>query len=216
MSTAEPPDGPGPPEPVPVPDSPPVTDAADLADATDAPPSGATEPTAATGATWSAATSGVIAPPAVPAPPEPWTAPAPPPKRRLTWLWILIGVLVLIAALVVVAVVLFLRTINGPIDATSDVLAQIKAGHYAEARRLSCSADRDRFNDRQYARLLGDIVAERGAVTSYDVNYGKVDGDRAEVRYDIEFRRDGHERYGAVAVKEGGNWRPCLFTRPDG
>ncbi len=206
MSTPEPPDGSGPPGPVPVPDAPSPPDVPGP-DATDALPPGAT---------WSAATSGVIAPPAAPAPPVPWTAPTPPPKRKLTWLWILIGVLLLIAALVVVAVVLFLRTLSGPIDATNEVLAQIKAGNYADARRLSCSADRELYDEAKYTRLFTDIVSDKGAVESYDVNFSNVDGNRAEVRYDIEFSRDGHERYEAVAVREQGDWRACLFARPRG
>ena len=249
MSTAEPPDEPGPPAAPPAPEPPP---------AEPGPPPAAAEPTDAvpevtdTGATWSAATG--TAPPVPPhpdpapsapataawpaagSPPPPgdtivpttdgWSAPPPPPKRRLTWLWVLLGVLGVIAALVVVAVVLFVRTLAGPIDATNKVLAQIKAGqaatverdaarHYQRAYALSCSKDRDVYTEEQYRQVFEATKLARGPLTDYDVNYSSVHGDSADVRYDLDFGRAGQERYEAVARKERGTWRVCLLTSGD-
>jgi hypothetical protein len=215
VSTAEPPDEPersspgssGPPPDTPEADAP----------SADAPPS------------WSAATSGA-APPVPPAPtvtaPDTWVAPAPPKKRKLAWLWVLLGVLVLIAALVVVGVVLFVRGLAGPMDATDQVLEQVKAAstastpdaasrHYETAYRLSCSEDRDRYTIEQYTQVFVNTKDARGAIKSYDVNYADVDGDTAEVRYDLEFADGTSDRYRAAAHKEHGDWRACLFpARP--
>jgi hypothetical protein len=164
------------------------------------------------GATWSAATSGTAPAPAPPVTsPDTWIAPAPPNKRKLTWLWILLGVLVLIAALVVVAVVLFVRTLAGPIDATNDVLAQVKVENYEKAYRLSCSEDRELYTLEQYTQVFVNTKDARGALESYDVNYSSVDGDTAEVRYDLEFADGTTDRFEAQAHKENGDWRVCLF-----
>lgn len=220
MSAAEPPDESGPPGPVPTPtpagapvaDTPPPADDPLPADAT---PTDATPAAPASGATWSAATSGTAPAPPPPAPtgtaPDTWIAPAREPKRKLTWLWVLLGVLGLIAALVVVAVVLFVRTLAGPIDATNAVLAQIKAENYAAAYRLSCSADRELYTLDQYEQVFLNTKDAEGAIESYDVNYSSVDGNEAEVRYDLEFSGGTQDRYESSARKENGTWRACLF-----
>lgn len=203
MSTAEPPDDSGPPLP-PV-DAPPT----DAIPPVDPAPTDATLAASAPGPTWSAATTGAVA--STVTAPDPWVPPAPPPKRKLTWLWILIGVLVLIATLVVVAVVLSVRTLAGPIDSTNAVLAQIKAENYAAAYRLSCAADRERYTLDQYEQVFLNTVDAEGALVSYDVNYSSVDGSDAEVRYDVEFAGGTTDRHEAEAHKVNGKWRTCLF-----
>ena len=213
MSTAEPPDIPEPSNPAPTPSGPP----ADALPPADAPPSAEAQSDAlpeatAAGATWSAADSATApAPAATVTEPDTWIAPTPPPKRKLTWLWVLLGVLVLIATLVVVAVVLFVRTLAGPIDATNEVLAQIKVENYEEAYRLSCSADRELYTLEQYSQVFVNTKDARGAIESYDVNYSSVDGNTAEVRYDLEFADGTTDRFEAEAHKESGDWRVCLF-----
>jgi hypothetical protein len=64
----------------------------------------------------------------------------------------------------------------------------------------------------QYAQAFRDTVAQRGAVESYDVNFSSVDGNQAEVRYDIEFSGGDTLRLHAKAHKEDGAWRVCLFS----
>jgi hypothetical protein len=214
VSTAEPPDESGPPSPLAPPaDALPVDTTPTDAISTDATPADAA-PAAEVGATWSAATSGVLPPPAPPIAPtaaETWSPPATTPKRKLTWLWILLGALVLIAALVVVAVVLFVRTLAGPIDATNDALAQIKAENYPAAYALACSKDRDQFTVDQYGQAFTDTVTERGAIKEYDVNYSSVDGSSAQVRYDIRFANGDTLRLEAEVHKEDGTWKACLL-----
>ena len=125
----------------------------------------------------------------------------------------LLGALVLIAALVVVAVVLFIRTLSGPIDATNDVLARIKAERYEAAYALACSKDRDQFTVDQYGQAFRDTVTERGAIEEYDVDYSSVDGSTAEVRYDITFANGDTLRLEAEVRKEDGTWKACLLQR---
>lgn len=145
--------------------------------------------------------------------PVPTTAPPPRKRRRLTWLWILLGVFVLAAVGVAIAVTLFIRSVTGPIDATNEVLATIKAGDYPAAFRLSCSKERIDLNQEQYVRTFDTTVEEHGKITDYDVNYSSVHGNRAEVRYDIAFEDGKTLRLEAVAVKEGGEWRACLLAK---
>jgi hypothetical protein len=214
---SEPPTEPEPPTPGAIPTDAPAADAPPAADAlpADALPTDATRGDATPGATWSAATSGTVLPPqpVTPAVVDTWTPPPTKPKRKLTWLWVLLGALVLIATLVVVAVVLFIRTISGPIDATNDVLAQIKAQRYEAAYALACSKDRDQFTVDQYGQAFRDTVTERGAITEYDVDYSSVDGSTAEVRYDITFANGDTLRLETEVRKENGTWKACLLQR---
>jgi hypothetical protein len=176
--------------------------------ATPPPASPAPDAAAAAGGGWGL-------PPLAPSTPDAgtWaTAPAPA-KRKLTWLWILLGTLGLIAVLVVVAVVLFVRSLTGPIDATNKALHEIKAKHYAVAYARSCAADRRKFSESEYEQIFADTVSERGAIKSYDVNYSNVHGSTATVRYDIDFTRSGSLRFEATARKESGKWKPCLLTK---
>jgi len=133
-------------------------------------------------------------------------------RRRLTWLWIALGVFAVAGVGVVIAVTLFIRTVSGPIDATNEVLAEIKAGDYPAAFRLSCSDERIRLNQEQYIRTFEATIEEHGAITAYNVNYSSVHGNRADVRFDIEFEDGESMRLEARAVKEGGRWRSCILT----
>ena len=224
MSTAEPPDEPSPTDQVPAPPAPrdaPVEPAVDVPAGApvDAPIEPTTEVPAST-ATWSALTTpGAVPPPApdlMPAPSDAWSAPAPAPKRKLTWLWVLLGVLGLIAVLVVVAVVLFVRTLAGPIDATNQVLAPIKSENYPAAYRLACSENRTDYDESAYAQVFIDTTDQRGKITGYDVNYSSVHGSTADVRYDISFKGGSTLRLEARAVKENGKWRACLLPNKPG
>ncbi len=168
--------------------------------------------------TWSALTTGAVAPPPpsdlLPGAPGAWIADPPKPKRKLTWLWVLLGVLGIITALVVVAVVLFVRTLTGPIDAANRALVQIKAHHYPAAYRLACSEDRRNYSEKQYEQAFIDATTQQGQIKSYDVNYASINGAKAEVRFNIEFVGSGTVRYEASAQKENGHWRVCLLA-PD-
>lgn len=219
MSTAEPPDESRPPDPAPTPATPPEA----TVDDPPAPPVVPTvpepeTPAPAPGDTWSALTAAAATTPpppsdVIPAVPEAWSAPAPKAKRKLTWLWVLMGVLGLIAALVVVAVVLWVRMLAGPIDATNKVLAQVKAEDYATAYRVGCSQNREDYTEAQYAQVFIDTTTQRGVITSYDANYSSVHGSNADVRYNIDFKGGSSLRLEARAVKEAGRWRACLLPK---
>jgi len=89
-------------------------------------------------------------------------------KRRLTWLWILIPVLVVLVASTAVVGVYGVRLALEPIDETNEFLADISAGRYDEAYEDMCAA----------ARFAGDnplgrqeqLDNEVGPITSWDIN----------------------------------------------
>ncbi len=123
----------------------------------------------------------------------------------------LLGVLGLVAALVVVAVVLFVRSLAGPIDGTNKILAQIKDADYPAAYRLACSDNRTDYTEGEYAQVFIDTTERRGKITDYDVNYSSVHGSTASVRYNIDFKGGDSLRFDATTHKERGKWRACLL-----
>jgi hypothetical protein len=101
---------------------------------------------------------------------------APVKKRRLTWLWILIPVLVILVTSTVVVGVYAVRLAVEPIDATNEYLADLSAGRYGAASENLC----------RFALVGGTNALERqqqrdnelGRITAWDI-----DG--------IEFPNDG-------------------------
>jgi hypothetical protein len=122
-------------------------------------------------------------------------------------------VLAVVAAAVVVGVILFIRSISGPIDATNELLRAVQARDYGTAYELSCSEVRERYTLEQFTRALESTFAQRGSLTDFDVNYSTVDGSEATVRFDVEFERGPDRRFEAEVLEEDGEWRPCLFGR---
>ncbi len=104
------------------------------------------------------------APPAFGAPPPPdlpgavapgggWQPPAPPvKKRRLTWLWILIPVLLVFATSVVLIAVFAVRAIVGPIEATDDYFSALRDERYATAYDLRCTSYQAQISEADFAR----------------------------------------------------------------
>jgi hypothetical protein len=115
-------------------------------------------------------------PPGAPVPPQAaasgWQQPVgpAPKKRRLTWLWILIPVLIVLLGSTAVVGVYAARLAIEPIDASNEYLADLKAGRYDEAYRQLCTPARFAqtnvmFRDRQLA-----LEDARGPITSYDIS----------------------------------------------
>lgn len=145
--------------------------------------------------------------------PGPWGRPPEPRKRRWGWLAALLALLLLVAIGVGVAVAVFLGRLQGPIDATNEVLSAVRRGDYSTAYRRSCSVTRSQFSPDQFAASLTATADARGAMLKYDVDYAALHGSRATVRYDITWARSGTQRFESAVLHEDGRWRPCLLER---
>ncbi len=138
-----------PPVPAPVPTPPPVA----------APPWGTPPPT------WGA-------PPGGPTPPgtaggwQPPSGPVPK-RRRLTWLWILIPVLLVLVASTVVVGVFATRLAIEPVDASNEYLAKLKAGRFDAAYASLCAPAR--LGETDVAALERRRADDLGRITSYDI-----------------------------------------------
>lgn len=151
---------------------------------------------------------GAPPPPTVPgaAPAGAGWEPPPPPvkKRRLTWLWILIPVLLVFAASVVVIAVFAVRAIVGPIEATDDYFDALRDQRYAAAYDLRCAAFQAQISEPDFEAR----ERQNGPVRDFDIDgfdrqddSATTDGTvtRAGIKYDVSVRLE----------KEGDDWKVC-------
>jgi hypothetical protein len=158
------------------------------------------------------------APPSFGAPPPPnvpggvppnagWEPPAPPvKKRKLTWLWILIPVLLVFAASVVLIAVFAVRAIVGPIETTDNYFSALRDERYSEAYDLRCASFQAQIGEAQFALR----EQTNGPVRTFDINgferhnnSATTDGEvtRGGIRYQVTVRLE----------KEDGDWKICTI-----
>lgn len=165
------------------------------------------------------------APPPPPAPPTPasyttpppptgpgappagsgWEPPPPPvKKRRLTWLWILIPVLLVFVTSVVLIVVFAVRAIVGPIETTDDYFTALRDQNYSEAYDLRCAAFKAQISEPDFAQR----EQANGPVRSFDINGFDRNDDSATTEGDVT--RAGVNYHVTVRLeKEDGDWKIC-------
>lgn len=164
------------------------------------------------------------APPPPPAPPTPasyttppptgpgappagsgWEPPPPPvKKRRLTWLWILIPVLLVFFTSVVLIVVFAVRAIVGPIETTDDYFTALRDQNYSEAYDLRCAAFKAQISEPDFAQR----EQANGPVRSFDINGFDRNDDSATTEGDVT--RAGVNYHVTVRLeKEDGDWKIC-------
>jgi hypothetical protein len=168
---------------------------------------------------WGTPPPGGVAPPTAPGagwvPPGPGAGP-PPKKRRLTWLWFLIPTLVVFVAAFVVIIVFAVKLVGGPIEATNDYYADVKAARYASAYDHLCSSQRVNYTRRQFADLLSRDAQSKGRVEEYDFHDSELnsddDGDTvfSDATVKGTVRRSGTDYETRVRLrKEDGDWKVC-------
>jgi hypothetical protein len=141
-------------------------------------------------------------------------------KRRLTWLWILIPVLLVFVASFVVIVVFAVKLIGGPIEATNDYYADLKAERYAESYDHLCASLQDEYTQDQFVNLLQGQTRAKGRVEDYDFHESDLNSnddtddeifsdstvtgtvDRGNATYDTRVR----------LRKEDGDWKVCAVS----
>lgn len=147
-----------------------------------------------------------------------WGPPAdpgtPPQKRRLTWLWFLIPVLVVFVAASTVAVVFGARLYSGPIDATNKYYADIRASRYDDAYHQLCAA-------RRFESTLTTFEStqqrenDARPIDSYDfigLDFPKDDTSPIDLITTGTVTRNGFEHDTRVGlVREDDEWRVCTI-----
>lgn len=128
-------------------------------------------------------------------------------KHKLTWLWVLIGVLLVLVAGVVVAVVLAVDLFSKPVDATNEYYANIRAGRYRAAYSQVCTPTQASLGFPGFLREQRNRNRLDGRLRSYQFFIGTVNGDdgRAIGQEHRNFDRDVEVHLD----KEGDTWKVC-------
>jgi hypothetical protein len=164
-------------------------------------------------------------PPAAPGPPAAtpgWGQPggASPRKRRLTWLWFLIPLLVVLVAATVVSGIFGVKLFTEPVDATNDFYADLSSGRYEEAYARLCSPAQRAFSESQFVQSQQREERAQGRISSYDfddIELGDDNGfndDVIDATVKGTIVREGRSFDVVVGLRhEDGDWRVCATSR---
>jgi hypothetical protein len=157
------------------------------------------------------ASFGTPPPPTVPgAPPAAsgWEPPAPAvKKRRLTWLWILIPVLLVFVTSVVLIAVFAIRAIVGPIETTDDYFTALRDQNYSKAYDLRCAAFKAQISEPDFAQR----EQANGSVSDFNINDFQRQNDTTTTEGDVT--RSGVSYHVTVRLeKEDGDWKVCEIS----
>jgi flagellar basal body-associated protein FliL len=161
-------------------------------------------------------------PPAAPGPPAGtpgWSDPGgpPPKKRRLTWLWLLIPLMLVFVAATVVVVVFGVKLFTEPVDATNDFYADLSAARYEEAYAQLCTPAQRAFSEAQFVQNQERTEQTQGRISRYNfdnVEFSNTDDDFESDVIDATVKgtitREGREFDVVVGLQhEDGEWRVC-------
>lgn len=141
-----------------------------------------------------------------------WTqvgaAPAPK-KRRLTWLWILIPVLLVFIGATAVAITFGVKILVGPVDATNEYYAGLHDQNYSAAYEHLCAPLQDRYTESQFVDLQHGDEQSYGQVTSYSFDNSDIRNSRAYTTGTVSRSSSRTRRYEVTLVKEDGDWKVC-------
>jgi hypothetical protein len=168
---------------------------------------------------------GTPPPPAAPGPPAGtpgWGQPggAPPKKRRLTWLWLLIPLMAVLVAATVVAGIFGVKLFTAPVDATNGYYADLSAGRYDQAYARLCSPAQRAFSESRFVQSQERDERAQGRISSYDFDDVELGDDNdfdtgyidATVKGTVV--RDGRSTDVIVGLRhEDGDWHVCATAR---
>jgi hypothetical protein len=141
---------------------------------------------------------------------QPWTPPAPAPRRKL-WPWLLgggLGMLVILGgcALVITGVVI---SITEPIGAANEYLSDVRDGRTAEAYDQLCGELRRTLTFEGYLLEQRERQEQAGELVSFDAYGSATESGRGAI-VDITIRTTRLEtEVEAHMVEEDGDWRWC-------
>ncbi|MGZ6964849.1 MAG: Rv0361 family membrane protein [Acidimicrobiia bacterium] len=154
-------------------------------------------------------------PPGMPPPAGPgggWAPQGPvvaPKKRRLTWLWFLIPILVVFLAAASVAVVFGVKLFTGPVDATNDYYAELKVGNYARAYTHLCSDLQVRYTVSEFDQLQRNDARTLGRIRAYKFDTSNFENGDVFVRGTVIRSPFNQHRIEVRLVREDSDWKVC-------
>jgi hypothetical protein len=164
-------------------------------------------------------------PPAAPVPPGPgagWNEPParPPKKRRLTWLWLLIPLMLVLVASTVVVIVFAVKLFTEPIDATNSFYADLRDARYEAAYAKLCDPAQRAFSEADFVADQERVESDQGRITDFDFDDVQI-GDDDDFRSDVidatvegEIVRGGQRYEVTVGLqRDDGEWKVCASTR---
>jgi hypothetical protein len=141
-----------------------------------------------------------------------WTPGPVPRKRRLTWLWILIPVLLVFVASTVVVIVFVTKLVTAPIQTTNDYYADLRDGRYTAAYGELCSLRREEVT-------LDDFTSQQRSqprVQSFDFDNIDFSSNRSDVDVVVKgtVTRNGFDRDTHVGLwREDDHWKVCTISQ---
>ncbi|MGZ4802534.1 MAG: Rv0361 family membrane protein [Acidimicrobiia bacterium] len=154
-------------------------------------------------------------PPGMPPPAGPgggWAPQGPvvaPKKRRLTWLWFLIPILVVFLAAATVAIVFGVKLFTGPVDATNDYYAELKVGNYARAYTHLCSDLQVRYTVSEFDQLQRNDARTLGRIRAYKFDTSNFENGDVFVRGTVIRSPFNQHRIEVRLVREDSDWKVC-------
>jgi hypothetical protein len=129
-------------------------------------------------------------------------------RRKLTWLWVLLGVFAFLAITAIVAIVAFVNAVQPPVDAMNRFLAAVDRGEYDVAYAALCRDEQAATARESFPAAIEPFQRE---LTEYTVYSFDPVGDERTVQYTVTDFGGDSETYRATMVHEGGEWRVCDF-----
>jgi hypothetical protein len=157
---------------------------------------------------------GPVAAPGAPAAPvgltPGWPPPPPPHKAKLTWLWVLLGILVFLFAAAIVSIVAFVNAVRPPVDALNEILGAVDRGDYTAADDLMCRDERSSTSHEDFPAVIAPFA---NSLSEYDAYSFDPFGDERSVEYRVTDFDGDETTYRATMIHEDGEWRVCDFFR---
>jgi hypothetical protein len=140
--------------------------------------------------------------------PGAWPPPLPPRKVRLTWLWVVLGILFGLGVLFVIAIVALVATLRPPVDAMNRYLADVEHGDYAAAYGRLCAAEQASTRPADFPQAIAPFKQDLADYTVYSFDPF---GNERIVQYSVTDAGGNDTTYRATMVREAGAWRVCDF-----
>ena len=132
-----------------------------------------------------------------------WPAPPPPRKRKLTWLWVTLGVLAVIGVVVISSIVWFVSSVRGPVDEMNAFLGDVRDHDYTAAYDRLCSSEKASTTRYEFPAAIAPLADALGDFHVYSFDPS---GDRRRIDYTTS---TNGRSYTAQMVKEGSEWKVC-------
>jgi hypothetical protein len=142
--------------------------------------------------------------------PNAWPPPPPPRKLRLTWLWIVLGILLFLGVVFVASIVAFVHTVEPPVNAMNHFLAAVDHRDYDRAYALMCRREQNATSRPDFPAAIAPFASD---LDQYRVYSFDPFGNERTVQYSVTTVNGHDTTYRATMIREAGAWRVCDFFK---